>query len=139
MNKLFLAVAASALLTTTAQSQAAVAKTAAAPRVVIVKMVEKSPTEFAFEPAQVTVKTGDVVRFVQTGAMPHNVEFRDLPAGVDLGAARTSAYLSAKDETYEVKIDGRFAKGLYNYVCVPHEAMGMKGTITVSGGGTASR
>jgi plastocyanin len=99
--------------------------------VVVVKMVDKSATEFVFEPADITVSPGQTVRFVQTGAMPHNVEFRDLPAGTNLGAAAMGPFLLAAGETYEVTIDDRFAPGTHKYVCTPHEIMGMVGTITV--------
>ncbi len=102
--------------------------------VVIVKMVDKSVTEFAFEPANVTVKRGDVIRFVQTSTTPHNVEFKDGPEGTDLNGGRVGPYLLAPDETYEVSIDSRFAKGVHRYVCTPHEFMGMVGTITVEAG-----
>ena len=63
--------------------------------------------------------------------MPHNVEFRDLPAGTNLGAAAMGPFLLTAGETYEVTIDDRFAPGTHKYVCTPHEIMGMVGTITV--------
>lgn len=99
--------------------------------VVVVRMVDKSATEFVFEPADITVTPGQTVRFVQTGAMPHNVEFRDLPSGTNLGAAAMGPFLLMAGETYEVTIDDRFAPGTHKYVCTPHEIMGMVGTITV--------
>lgn len=100
-------------------------------RVVTVKMLDKSATEFVFEPAQVTVNPGDVVRFVQTGIMPHNVEFRDVPDNAALGDAKTGPYLTAPNQTYDVAIDERLPKGTYGFVCVPHESLGMKGSIIV--------
>ena len=106
---------------------------APAPQTIVVKMVDVSPTEYKFEPANITVNPGDTVRFEQTGVMPHNVEFRDMPAGSNLGAAKMGPFLSATGETYDVIIDGRFTAGKHNYVCTPHEALGMTGSITVSG------
>lgn len=103
---------------------------AAAQKVVIVKMVDKSPTEYVFSPAMVTVKPGDVVRFVQTATTPHNVDFKQ-----DIGEGKTGEYLTTPNQTYDVKIDGRFKPGTYDFVCVPHEAMGMIGRITVTAGG----
>jgi plastocyanin len=99
---------------------------------IVVKIVDKSPTEFEFEPAQITVEHGDTVRFVQTGYTPHNVEFKSVPAGADLGKQQVGPYLSKKDQTYDVVIDGRFPQGLYGYVCTPHSVLGMKGSITVA-------
>jgi hypothetical protein len=38
----------------------------------------------------------------------------------------------------DVVIDGRFAEGKYEYVCDPHAAVGMKGTLVVKSGGAAA-
>lgn len=102
------------------------------PKVVVVKMIDKSATEFTFEPSQVSVHPGDVLRFVQTSATPHNVEFREVPAGADLGATKTSQYLTAPDQKLEIQIDKHFVTGTYRFVCIPHEAMGMKGSLTIT-------
>lgn len=101
---------------------------------VVVKMVDKSATEFAFEPANVVVKPGDVVRFVQTVATPHNVEFKDVPAGATLGVERMGPFLVQPNDTYEVPIGAGFKAGTYKFVCTPHEMMGMMGSITVEAG-----
>ena len=122
IRKLILAVAVGAAVMFAPQS-------ARAQKVVIVKMVDKSPTEFVFSPAAVTVKAGDIVRFVQTTTTPHNVDFKQ-----DIGKGKTGDFLMTPNATYEVKIDERFKAGTYDYACTPHEAMGMKGKITVVGG-----
>ena len=101
-------------------------------QVIEVKTVDVSPTEYRFEPADIKVRPGDTVRFIQSGSMPHNVEFRDAPEGTDLGGARMEPYMTQAGETYDVAIDGRFVPGSHAYVCTPHETMGMKGTITVA-------
>ena len=54
-------------------------------RTIVVKMVDKSATKFAFEPATIQARPGDVIRFIQTGNNPHNVDFKSTPAGVELG------------------------------------------------------
>lgn len=99
---------------------------------VVVKMVEKSATSYAFEPAAVTVHPGDRIRFVQTGVVPHNVEFRSPPAGAQLDGRKMGPFLTTKGQTYEVVIDDAFVAGDYPYVCTPHEPMGMVGTIEVT-------
>jgi plastocyanin len=99
--------------------------------VVIVRMVDKSATAYVFEPESVTVVPGQTIRFVQTGVVPHNVEFRDGPDGTALGADAMGPFLLSAGETYEVIIDERFAIGTHKYVCTPHEIMGMVGTVTV--------
>ena len=116
-------------------------------RTVVVEMVD-----FGFKPARVTVRPGDVVRFVNASTSPHNVEFRDVPDGARLGdeyvvpveeagshagtsralpPTRMGPYLLQKGETYEFVITESFAAGTYGYVCTPHEAMGMKGELEV--------
>ena len=115
------------LSTTAALAQ----NSAAAPHLVTVNMVNISPTQFAFQPAQITVHTGDTVRFVQTGTMPHNVQFKHSPAGSTLGAAMMGPFLTAAGQKYDLVIDGRFALGQHDFVCTPHETMGMTGALTV--------
>ena len=108
-------------------------------QVVTVRMVDKSATQYVFEPADITVAPGTVVRFELTGFIPHNVEFKDVPAGTDLGDTRLGPFLLTKGATYEIAIDERFVAGTHEYVCTPHEMMGMKGTITVLNGDPDSR
>lgn len=133
-------VAATILVVSSATAQEGAAQK---PRTVVVKMVD-----FAFEPATLTVSVGDTVRFVQTTTSPHNVEFRTVPEGAELAEipvpsaegpsgtlssppARMGRYLTQVGETYEFLIDAHFAAGTYDYVCTPHETLGMTGTIVV--------
>lgn len=105
--------------------------------------------DFAFEPSEVTVGRGDVVRFVQAKSSPHNVEFTETPDGTELGdeyvvpvdeigtraapypPPRMGPYLTEKGETYEFVVTDAFAAGEYRYICTPHEALGMKGRLIV--------
>ena len=93
----------------------------------VVKMVDISETEFAFQPAEITVKPGDVIRWEQTGVMPHNVEFREGPM-----AGTMSDFLVTPGQTYEVTIAADMAAQSFKYLCTPHELMGMVGTITIA-------
>ena len=85
-----------------------------------------------FQPKTLNVKKGDVVRWTMAdGTVMHNVSFMQAdgnPAGFTPPA--DSPFLTQQGQTFELKID--MAPGTYNYVCVPHEAMGMTGSITVS-------
>lgn len=96
---------------------------------------------FRFEPAELTVKVGDGVRFTLVSGPPHNVEFREneIPAGA---AAQLSANMDDKmsalsSNMYMNPGEGvtvSFANlptGEYNFICTPHLPMGMKGKITV--------
>ncbi len=97
---------------------------------------------YRFEPANLTVKAGDGVKFVFVSGGPHNVAFD----GTTLDAA-TKAQLDANfgsqrmaelsSNMYMAVGDAitisfaNIAPGAYNYNCTPHIAMGMKGIITV--------
>jgi plastocyanin len=90
--------------------------------------------EFKFVPAELTIKVGDTVLWKFVGTMPHSVTFDPskaadaehvkLPAGV---APFDSGILNAGAE-YEHTFD---VAGDYEYICIPHEALGMLGKITV--------
>ena len=104
------------------------------PHMVVVKLVEKGgPMPYAFEPATTVAQRGDTVRFMNAIDVMHNVRFTKEAAGSKLGAAITGPYLTAKGMTYDVVIDARFTDGTYTFVCDPHEAIGMKGTLIVTG------
>lgn len=85
-----------------------------------------------FQPKTLNVKKGDVIRWTMAdGVVMHNVSFSqgdNNPAGFTPPA--DSPYLTQQGQTFEYKVD--LAPGTYNYVCVPHEGMGMVGSITVS-------
>lgn len=84
-----------------------------------------------FEPAQITVKKGDVIRWVMADAQAvHNVSFsmaQGNPGGFT--PPTDSPMYSQAGQTYELKVD--WNAGTYNYVCVPHSMMGMTGSVTV--------
>lgn len=84
-----------------------------------------------FEPAQITVKKGDVIKWVMAdGQAVHNVSFTSAqgnPAGFTPPA--DSPLTQEAGHTYEVKVD--WNPGTYNYVCIPHSMMGMTGSVTV--------
>jgi len=122
---------------------AAPATGAAAPitgKTVEVKMVgdEKG---YRFEPAQVTVKAGDGIKFINVSGGPHNIAFD--PANVPADAkGQLSAnmpnqmselsgpLLTNPNEAYTVSF-ANVKPGTYPGHCTPHQAMGMKIDITV--------
>jgi plastocyanin len=110
-----------------AVSAAAAPAPATAGDVVEVKMI--SGRGEVFEPADITVKRGDVVRFVLVSGV-HNVSFpaRQNPGGITL--PKSSPYLQAPGQSYDLTVD--LPAGQYHYQCDPHVAMGMVGTITVT-------
>ena len=82
-----------------------------------------------FEPANVTAKKGDTVRFITDGKAPHNVDFA---AAENVGKSNlpaASQYLTAPNQTFDLVVG--MDAGTYNFQCDPHAAMGMKGVLTV--------
>jgi cytochrome c oxidase subunit II/plastocyanin len=76
-----------------------------------------------FQPSSATAKVGDVIEWTNSGTAVHNVVF-------DNQTVPSSDSMNEGD-TFEIK----FTKpGTYTYVCKFHEASGMRGTITVTGG-----
>jgi plastocyanin len=102
------------------------------PRVVIVKMIGHGET-FRFEPARVEVRRGDVVRFVHTGEMLHNVQFVEgkIPRGANLKDYWISPFLPDHGREYDLSIDARFLVGTYSFICTPHAPWDMEGEIVV--------
>jgi len=105
-----------------------------------VRMVQQG-AKYLFDPANFTIKAGDVVEFVNISGGPHNVAFdKDhIPAGARDVLNRAMAkrqsdlmgpFLTQTNETYSVSFAGA-PKGEYHYYCLPHRALGMVGVITV--------
>ena len=94
---------------------------------------------YRFVPATITARVGDVVRFVNVSGGPHNVAFREdgIPAGTaatlqknmgETSGTLTGALIMDPDAVYTVSLAG-LRPGVYNYYCVPHQAMNMTGRI----------
>lgn len=94
---------------------------------------------YRFEPADLTIKQGDGIKFVFVSGGPHNVAFPNTPADVraqlDANIPEKMGELSSKmmlNPGEEVTVSfGNIPAGKYDYDCTPHVAMGMKGVITV--------
>lgn len=91
-------------------------------------------TEFVFDPAELTIRAGDTVTWVVVGDFPHSTTCDPakaadpthavLPEGAepwDSGILETGQEFS---HTFDVPGD-------YTYFCIPHESMGMIGTLLV--------
>jgi plastocyanin len=97
---------------------------------------------YRFEPANVSVKQGDGIKFVVVSGGPHNVAFdpATIPAdsksqldanmGTDKMGELSSAMKMNPGESITVSF-GKIKPGQYPYHCTPHLALGMKGVITV--------
>jgi plastocyanin len=96
---------------------------------------------YRFEPADLTIKSGDAVTFVMVSGGPHNVAFdpnttpaagkAQLDANMDGKLAELSSpMLQNPNEKYTISFGG-VPPGVYPFHCTPHLAMNMHGTITV--------
>jgi plastocyanin len=82
-----------------------------------------------FEPANLTVKKGDVIRFTNDGGTAHNANFNTQQNSGKAGLPPATPFLTAAGQTADVTIT--MDPGTYNYQCDPHVAMGMIGQVTV--------
>lgn len=83
-----------------------------------------------FDPARLTARRGDVIRFVLADAdTTHGVSFPtgENPQGAALPSP--SPLMRQVGQVYELPVD--LAPGTYTFVCPSHAASGMRGTLTV--------
>ena len=97
---------------------------------------------YRFEPANLTVKQGDGVKWIIVSGGPHNVAFDpatippdvrpqlDANMGTDRMSELSSNMKINPGESITISF-GNIKSGQYPYHCTPHLALGMKGIITV--------
>ena len=96
---------------------------------------------YRFEPADLTIKQGDAVKFIMVTGGPHNVAFLNLTDPTTKAqlnanmpgqhmAEDSSPLLMNANEAYTISF-AKIPPGKYDFDCTPHAAMGMKGSITV--------
>ena len=134
--------AAGASASAPAGGAAAGTATAMAPtgKTVEVKMIGDA-SGYKYDPATLTIKQGDAVKFTVVSGPPHNVSFYadSIPAGANAQLSAnmpnpmsplTSPLFNNPGESYTVSFAG-VPKGTYKFFCTPHQALGMHGQITV--------
>jgi plastocyanin len=107
---------------------------------VTVQMIGSS-NGYSFKPSLVRIKVGQVVKFVTVSGGPHNVTFdqQDIPDGAEPAldhampqqqAKLTGPLVTNPGDSYVISF--KDAKpGPYKFYCLPHQSMGMQGTIIV--------
>ena len=97
---------------------------------------------YRFEPANLTIASGDAIKFIPVSGFPHNVAFDgsmlaapvktqlDANFGPGKMAELSSAMFMAVGEGVTISF-AKIPAGEYHFNCTPHLAMGMKGIITV--------
>jgi plastocyanin len=133
-----------AAATANAPSNSAGDGDAAAPitgQTIEVKMLQDTQGNYRFDPVDITIKSGDGVKFTMVSGGPHNVAFdptqipsaakAQLSANMQQQVSELSSPMMMNpNETYTISF-GKIPPGQYPYHCTPHLALGMKGTITV--------
>jgi plastocyanin len=98
---------------------------------------------YRFEPANITVKAGDAIKFTNVSGGPHNVGFdpakvpapvqsqltANMPGDHSMGPLE-SPLLLQPNEAYTISF-AKIPPGTYDIHCTPHLALGMKGVVTV--------
>jgi plastocyanin len=113
-----------------------------------VRMVLTPDGKYRFDPATVTIAPGDRVTWVMVSGAPHNVQFDEatVPAAAKARLAANmpdtiselmGPMLMNDNETYTISFAG-IPAGTYKYVCTPHAAMDMTGTVVVRAAGKPS-
>jgi plastocyanin len=105
-----------------------------------VQMVLVGTNGYKFDPADITIKSGDVVVFKGVSGLAHNVAFWPdsiPPAAVPIlraampdGTQDLATAMINDGQSVSISFAGA-PPGVYKYYCIPHLPMGMKGTITV--------
>ena len=97
---------------------------------------------YRFEPANITVKKGDGIKWVMVSGGPHNVAFdpATIPAdersqldanmGADKAGELSTNMKMNPGESITISF-GNIKAGQYPYHCTPHLALGMKGVVRV--------
>jgi plastocyanin len=103
--------------------------------------MELDGSKYKFDPDNITIQSGDVVRYHNKSGGPHNVSFwpDSIPSGAadvlkknmpDQMAPLEGPLLTEPEAVYQVSYAGA-PKGEYKYYCLPHLALGMHGKVTV--------
>lgn len=105
-----------------------------------VKMVGDA-SGYKFVPERITIKAGDAIKYVMVSGGPHNVAFQTITdaavkaqldanmPGQKMGEAN-GPMIMQPNEAYTISY-AKIPPGTYEYVCVPHLAMNMKGWVTI--------
>jgi plastocyanin len=97
---------------------------------------------YRFEPANITVKAGDGIKFITVTGGPHNVAFDaadpavaavkgQLDANISEKMGELSSAMKMNPNEFVTVSFANIKPGNYPFHCVPHLAMGMKGVVTV--------
>jgi plastocyanin len=107
---------------------------------VTVQMIGTS-AGYSFKPSMVRIKAGQSVKFVTVSGGPHNVTFdsQDIPEGAaatldqnmpQQQAKLTGPLVTNPNDFYVITFKNA-KPGPYKFYCLPHQSLGMQGTIII--------
>lgn len=107
-----------------------------------VRMLLTPEGQYVYQPASLTIRRGDIVRWINVSGGPHNVAFHAdrIPAGAapilntampNRMADLAGALLIQPNAVYEMRFAGA-PVGTYDYYCTPHEMLGMRAQLTIT-------
>jgi plastocyanin len=115
-----------------------------AAKTVRVEMLQQG-SRYIFRPAGIRIQPGDIVEFENISGGPHNLQF--YPNRIPTGAREflnrampqrqgdlASPFFTTPHQKYTINFTGA-PEGTYDFFCLPHQALGMKGTIIVGTAG----
>jgi plastocyanin len=85
--------------------------------------VRQGAKGYTFDPASLTVKTGDTITVTNVSSVPITHTFTISGKGIDV--------VNVPGQSHTITIS--LAPGTYRFICRFHLALGMKGTLTVTG------
>jgi plastocyanin len=103
----------------------------------LVRMVTRGET-YAFEPAEIPVRAGDLVRFVMVTSQPQSVSFElaelspEAQQFVRDNDLLHGELLTGAGEVYDVSFAGA-PPGHYRFLSIVHAERGMRGVVIVDG------
>ncbi len=95
---------------------------------------------YRFEPAAITIKAGDGIKFIDVKGGPHNVAIDPASAGASAAQLTANMPESTGELTGKMLVTdgeswtmswGGIAAGTYTVICTPHQAMNMIMKVTV--------
>jgi plastocyanin len=104
----------------------------------LVRVVQR-PDEYAFEPADLEIVSGDVVRFVMAGSQPESIAFDPVqasPEAADYIRSRMlhlGVLLTDAGQAYDVAFRDA-PPGRYPFHSLPHGEQGMRGSVVIEAG-----
>ena len=101
----------------------------------LVRLVQRGD-RYAFEPAELTIPSGDVVRFVMAGSQPESVVFEapsedpEIATFIRSRGLQHGVLLTDAGQAHDVSFRDA-PPGRYPFLSLPHASQGMRGAVTV--------